>query len=134
MRLILDTNLWSDIGDEGVAAEFDDLVARQGIEVLVPPSILVEVCRLSVRELRDPIVRALATGPRRRLPTEAESESAELVAEIRRAKPHWMRKMPDSARVASLMLSGPGGFGVLHLRTLIASTGTKLVLNTCIKA
>jgi hypothetical protein len=55
-----------------------------------------------VRELRDPIVRALAIGPRRRLPTEAELESAEVVAEIRRLRPQWMRRMPDSARVASL--------------------------------
>ncbi|TCC32042.1 hypothetical protein [Kribbella speibonae] len=102
MRLILDTNLWSDIGDEGVASEFDDFVSRRKLEVLVPPSILIEVCRLSVRELRDPIVRALAVGPRRRLPTEAESESAELVAEIRRLRPDWMRKMPNTAKVAAL--------------------------------
>jgi hypothetical protein len=102
MRLLLDTNLWSDIGDEGVAAEFDSLVQQHGIEVLVPPSILVEVCRLSAPELRTPIIRVLAIGPRRRLPTEAESASAELVAEIRRLRPQWMRKMPDTARIASL--------------------------------
>ncbi|TDD58014.1 hypothetical protein E1263_20880 [Kribbella antibiotica] len=102
MRLILDTNLWSDIGDEAVAPEFDDLVRQRGLEILVPPSILVEVCRLSVPELRDPIIRALAIGPRRRLATEAESESAELVAEVRRLRPAWMRKTPDTAKVHSL--------------------------------
>jgi hypothetical protein len=100
--VILDTNLWSYIGDEGVASEFDDFVRERRLEVLVPPSILVEVCRHSVRKLRDPIVRALATGPRRRLPTEAASESAELVAEIRRLRPEWMRRMPNTTKVASL--------------------------------
>jgi hypothetical protein len=33
MRPILDTNLWSDVGDEGVTAEFDDFARKPGLEV-----------------------------------------------------------------------------------------------------
>lgn len=102
MRVILDTNLWSSIGDEQVASQFNDLVRSRSLEVLVPPSTLVEVVRLPVAPVRQRIIGALATGPRRRLRTEAESEAAELVTEVRRVRPHWMRQMPDTARVATL--------------------------------
>jgi hypothetical protein len=101
-RIILDTNLWSSIGDEMVARQFDALVKSHSLEVIVPPSTLIEVMRLPVIEARDRIIYALGTGPRIRLPTEAMSESNEVVAEIRRKRPHWMRNMPDTTRVWSL--------------------------------
>jgi hypothetical protein len=102
VRVILDTNLWSSIGDEGVARSFDAVVATRGFEVLLPPSTLLEIIRLPEMKARQRIITAVATGRRRRLPTEAQSESAEAVAEIRRVRPGWMRSMPDTARVASL--------------------------------
>ncbi|SCG60546.1 hypothetical protein GA0070213_106357 [Micromonospora humi] len=66
------------------------------------PSTLMEVIRLPAPEARQRIISAMGTGPRRRLATEAESESAEVVAEVRRVRPQWLRSMPDTARVASL--------------------------------
>jgi len=102
MRIILDTNLWSSIGDERVEKSFNTLAKSRGLQVLVPPSILIEVMRLPVAEARDQIIRALATGPRHRLPTEAQSESSEVVSEIRRVRSHWMRSMPDTSRVWAL--------------------------------
>jgi hypothetical protein len=102
MRIILDTNLWSSIGDEMVASSFDALMKSQSLQVVVPPSILVEVLQLPKSEARDRIIRALAKGPRYRLPTEAQSMSDEIVSEVRRTRPAWMRSMPDTARVWSL--------------------------------
>lgn len=102
MRIILDTNLWSSIGDEMAARPFDTLMKSHTLEVVVPPSTLLEVMRLPVTEARDRIIHALGTGPRRRLPTEVQSESAEVVSEVRRTRPHWMRSMPDTTRVWSL--------------------------------
>jgi hypothetical protein len=102
MRVILDTNLWSSIGDERVARGFDELMRSRSLQVLVAPSTLVEVIRLPVAAARQRIITVLATGPRQRLRTEAESESAEMVSEVRRVRPHWMRTMPDTATVASL--------------------------------
>jgi hypothetical protein len=102
VRVILDTNLWSSIGDEGVARKFDDLMRSRSLKVVVPPSILIEVMAHPVVEARERIINALATGSRHRLPTEAQSESSEVVAEIKRARPHWMRSMPDTAKVWSL--------------------------------
>ena len=101
-RIMLDTNLWSSIGDELVTRSFDALMQSNSMQVVVPPSTLLEVMRLPVAQARDRIINALGTGPRNRLPTEAQSESAEVVSEIRRTRPHWMRGMPDTARVWSL--------------------------------
>ncbi|MBQ1030379.1 hypothetical protein KBX26_10260 [Micromonospora sp. C97] len=102
MRVMLDTNLWSSIGDEGVAHTFDGLMAAHDLEVVVAPSTLMEVIRLPVPHARQRIISAMGTGPRRRLATEAESESAEVISEVRQHRPHWLRSMPDTARAASL--------------------------------
>jgi hypothetical protein len=102
MRVMLDTNLWSSIGDEGVARSFDALMTARGFEVLVAPSMLLEVIGLPVPQARQRIITAMGTGRRRRLATEAQSESAEVVAEVRRARPAWMRSIPDTATVTSL--------------------------------
>jgi hypothetical protein len=102
VRVILDTNLWSSIGDEGVVRQFDALMTVRGLDVFVPPSTLLEVVRLPAVGPRQRIITALGTGVRRRLPSEAQSESAEVVAEVRRSRPEWIRRMPDTARVASL--------------------------------
>jgi hypothetical protein len=102
VRAILDTNLWSSIGDEGVTRPFDDLMGSRSLQVVVPPSILIEVLAHPLTDVRQRIIDALATGPRHRLPTEAQSESSEVVAEVRRVRPHWMRSMPDTAKVWSL--------------------------------
>ncbi|PPK66807.1 hypothetical protein V5P93_004845 [Actinokineospora auranticolor] len=101
-RVILDTNIWSAIGDEGVARDFDTLMRQRGYEVLVPPSTLLEVVRLRVPEARQRIVEALARGYRSRLRSEAESEAGEIVRAIRELRPGWIRSRPDTARVASL--------------------------------
>jgi hypothetical protein len=102
MRVMLDTNIWSSIGDEGVAREFDILMKSRSAEVVVPPSILVEVFDLPRSEPRDRIIRALATGRRIRLPTEAKSECMEFVAEVRRLRPGWMRAIPLTGKIWSL--------------------------------
>jgi len=85
-----------------VAKQFDVLMKSRSFQVVVPPSILIEVTALPVAEVRQRIIYALATGPRNRLPTEAQSEAWEVVSEIKRFRPHWMRSMPDTARVWSL--------------------------------
>jgi len=99
MRVILDTNIWSSIGDELVASHFDSLMKSHSVQVVMPPSILIEVLQLPNTEARERIIRALARGPRLRLPTEAQSMSDEIVTEVRRTRASWMRRMPGTARV-----------------------------------
>lgn len=102
IRVILDTNLWSSIRDKETEKSFDALVDSRGLHVIVPPSILVEVVRIPVAEARQQVIHALATGRRQYLPTEAESECMEVVSEIRRTRPQWMRTIPNTGRTWSL--------------------------------
>jgi hypothetical protein len=102
IRVIMDTNLWSSIRSEETERSFNELIHARGIRMLVPPSILVEVVRIPVAEARQQVIHALATGKRDRLPTEAESESLEVVSEARRSRPKWMRTIPNTGRTWSL--------------------------------
>lgn len=102
MRVMLDTNLWSSIGDEQTVDKFNTAMASRNIEIVTPPSVLVEVARLPVAEARQRIVHALTTGRRYRLRTEAALESAELIREAKRVRPQWLRQMPDTGRTNSL--------------------------------
>lgn len=102
VRVMLDTNLWSSIGDEDVVEEFNAAMAARGVVVVTPPSILIEVARLPVAAARQRIIRALTTGHRERLRTEAALESAEVISEAKRLRPHWLRRMPDTGRTTSL--------------------------------
>jgi hypothetical protein len=61
-----------------------------------------EVVRIPVAEARQQVIHALGSGKRHRLPTEAESESMEVVSEIRRTRVRWMRAIPLTGRVWSL--------------------------------
>jgi len=99
IRISLDTNLWSSIGDEMARKSFDSFLRSRSLDVVVPPSILVEVINLPVIEARQRIIQALAQGPRQRLDTEAQSECAEVVSEAKRVRPLWMRSMPDTTKV-----------------------------------
>jgi len=102
MRVILDTNLWSSIRDKETERAFDALMDSRGLRIVVPPSTLMEVVRIPVAEARQQVIHALATGKRHRLPTEAESESMEVVSEIKRTRVQWMRIIPHTGRAWSL--------------------------------
>jgi hypothetical protein len=82
-----------------VRKSFDVFLRSRSLNVVVPPSILVEVINLPVPEARNRIIEALARGPRQRLDTEAQSECAEVVSEVRRVRPQWLRRMPDTTAV-----------------------------------
>jgi hypothetical protein len=102
MRVILDTNLWSSVRGEEIEKSFNTLMTSRGLRVVVPPSTLIEVVRTPVAETRQRVIHALATGRRDYLPTEAESECMEVVSEVRRVRPQWMRTIPDTGRTWSL--------------------------------
>jgi hypothetical protein len=98
----MDTNLWSYVAKSDAVGRFDSAAAESGITIVTPPSVLLEVLGTRNRTHREAIIRALCNKPRYRPPSEAESMSNELVSEIRRLHPQWLRSMPDTARVATL--------------------------------
>lgn len=102
MRVALDTNIWSYLATSGKVAEFDVRTATAGLRIVTPPSVLLEVLYTRDPERRMAIVDALCGGRRVRPPSEAQTMCDEVTAEIRRLHPEWLRRMPDTAEVASL--------------------------------
>jgi predicted nucleic acid-binding protein len=102
MRLLLDTNVWSRLIDRGACEDFYRYAKSDEIEVVVAPATLLELLRTPDRSARRIRVRLVCRSRWTRLPTEAESEAAELVAEIRRLRPLWLRQEPDHQQLATL--------------------------------
>ena len=104
MRLILDTNVWAYLADADEGDALADLEDRLGFRNVVPPSILLETLRTSNKEVRERIVQVMtARGNVRIHPsTEAREMADELVAELRRLRPEWVRTFPETSQIKRL--------------------------------
>jgi predicted nucleic acid-binding protein len=102
MRLLLDTNVWSRLIDRGAGEDFYRYAKTDQIEVMIAPATLLELLRTPDKSNRRKRVRLVCRSRWIRLPTEAESEAAELVAKIRRLRPSWLRRRPDHQQLAML--------------------------------
>jgi hypothetical protein len=99
VRVILDTNVWSYLGDEGSRQQLDAGLRQCKATLLHTPSVLLEVLRTPNVEVRQRIVRAMVVGlPVRKLPSEAEAEAQEVTEEIQRVRPEWLLLVPDLRR------------------------------------
>lgn len=101
VRVALDTNIWSYIADAGVAAEFEKFVSGSQTKVVIPPSVLLEALRHPKAEVRQRIVDAMCRAAYQKLPSEAELESREIIAEVRRCRPNMLRQFPNTGRTAT---------------------------------
>jgi hypothetical protein len=98
---MLDTNLWSYLGDDASVRDLDRLLDDRDLRVVVAPSTLLEVFDIPHEDVRNRIIRGMATGPRRsRLHTEAESYATEVVNLVRLYRPEWMLQVPNPALAA----------------------------------
>ncbi len=114
-RALLDTNVWRYIVDtesQGALLRF----ARDGpYDIQIAPAVLYESLRLKDVPLRRAIVRLMTNTRFHRLMPEAYSESMEILREIERARPDWMRDTPDMAffsRLKKDWTRKTGGFWV----------------------
>lgn len=101
LRLLFDTNVWTEIGLRGQAHVLRKGVQSGHVTVLVQPSVLLEIGR-TPRPRLDTILPAITDLTWTTLPTEAYLECSEIVEAIRRHRPAWIRGFPDSSRVATL--------------------------------
>ncbi|MFE9976452.1 hypothetical protein ACFYRD_38565 [Streptomyces hirsutus] len=89
MRIMLDNNIWSYLGDERSGKRFKAIAHSLGHRVVTAPSILLEVLQHPLADKRVAIVEAITTATDERLRSEADREGAEVVAEVRRLHPEW---------------------------------------------
>jgi hypothetical protein len=94
-RVLLDTNVWRYVVD--CASEGDLLrLARNGSnEIQIAPAVLYETLRLKDIPLRNRIIHLMTNKCFRRLMPEAYSESMEILVEVKRVRPDWLRPSPD---------------------------------------
>lgn len=97
-RLLLDTNIWSEIAYRDAAAAFDELISHHRWRVLLAPATLLEVGRDGNDHRRRSIFRTITRRRRARLPTEAQMEAAEIVEAVRRLRPRWLNRSPTGLR------------------------------------
>ncbi|MQS37323.1 hypothetical protein FFZ77_17335 [Streptomyces katsurahamanus] len=98
---MLDNNIWSYLGDERAGNRLKKVARYLGHRVVTVPSVLLEVWQHPRTDKRAAIVEAITTATDERLRSEADREGAEVVAEVRRLHPEWIRAMPDTGREAT---------------------------------
>lgn len=94
-RALLDTNIWRYVVDDRAQGALI-LAARDGShDVQIAPGVLYETLRLNDVPLRASLVRLMTNPSFHRLMPEAYSESMEILQEIERVRPDWLREEPD---------------------------------------
>jgi hypothetical protein len=94
-RTLLDTNIWRYVIDDNAQGDLLRLARDSSYEMQIAPAVLYETLRLKDASRRAILVR-LMTNPRfHRLMPEAYSESMEILREIKRVRPDWLRDKPD---------------------------------------
>jgi hypothetical protein len=95
IRILLDTNIWRYVADARASPELLRIVRSGNVKILVAPSVIYEALRIHDPEVRRRLVSIMTLRRWQRLMPEAFSESQELVAEVRRLRPRWLRPTPD---------------------------------------
>jgi hypothetical protein len=102
MRVCLDTNIWSFLAEHDEGAAFQRFIADNDITVVIPPGTLLEAMRTKNPERRAQIIGTLTSGSRHYLRSDAALEGDEVISEVKRLRPAWLRNWPRTDVVASL--------------------------------
>lgn len=96
MRILIDSNVWRYVVDSGGLARVRTQARRSPHRLVVAPAVLYEAYRCDDPHLRRELVNAITDPAWTRLMPEAYSESQELLGEVARARPYWMRLNADA--------------------------------------
>lgn len=102
LRVMLDTNVWTYLSEQGAGKIFWRFVLAQGHTVMVPPATIMEASRLPKAEIRDPLLRLLGNDRFVHLRTEAAMQADEWIRVAHNTNPAWMRARPDIEAIAAL--------------------------------
>jgi hypothetical protein len=94
-RALLDTNIWRYVVDNASQGRLLRLAREGSYDVQIAPAVLYETLRLRDGKLRATLVRLMTNSRFHRLMPEAYSESMEILQEIERVRPDWLRDAPD---------------------------------------
>lgn len=94
-RFLLDSNIWRYVLDAGAQGALLRAANSRSITVQVAPAVAYEALRLRDVPLRDRLIALMTNHRFERLMPEAYSESMEILGEVRRLRPEWLRPSPD---------------------------------------
>jgi hypothetical protein len=94
-RALLDTNIWRYVVDSDSQGRLLRLARDGSYNVQIAPGVLYETLRLKDAALRATLVRLMTNSRFHRPMPEAYSESMEMLREIERLRPDWLRDEPD---------------------------------------
>ena len=97
--LLIDTNVWSYLAQDTDPDTVAALLNRTGHEAVLNSMMLTEALLTGDVAKRTAIVNMMASRHWRKLP--ADSEAMELVEEVRRSRPEWLRSIPKTDRLFS---------------------------------
>jgi len=120
-RALLDTNIWRYVVDNDASGRFLRAVSDSAYIVQIAPSVVYETFRLQDAALRETLVHLMTNHRFQRLMPEAYSESMEILREIERVRPNWLRENPDLHffnRLKKDWSRKTGGFWVRCVRSL----------------
>ena len=92
---LIDTNLWSSVADASLGSDLIKAARRKHIEILAAPSVLYELLRTPNESVRKRFVDVITLPHWKRLMPETFSETKEILAEVRRLRPDWLRTTPN---------------------------------------
>ena len=94
-KVLLDSNIWRYVLDAGAQGALLRAANTSSVTVQVAPAVVYEALRLLDVPLRDRLITLMTNHRFERLMPEAYSESMEILGEIRRLRPEWLRPLPD---------------------------------------
>jgi hypothetical protein len=120
-RALLYTNIWRYVVDNASQGPLLRLAREGSYDIQIAPAVLYETLRLGDAQLRTALVRLMTNARFHRLMPEAYSESMEVLQEIERVRPDWLRDSPDVRffdRLKKDWTRKTGGFWVRCVRSL----------------
>jgi len=101
-NVLLDTNVWRYIADLDAGDELLRKALQHNVRVQIAPSVLYEALRTEDSLLRKRLVALMTRSSWMRLMPEAYEESQEILREVQRLRPDWLRSKPDRERLKRL--------------------------------
>jgi hypothetical protein len=96
-RVLLDANVWRYIADSKSWPDLLRIARTKRVKILIAPSVVYEALRTRDVVVRQRLIQVMTLNRWQRLMPEAFSESQELLSEIRRLRPGWLKLIPDTS-------------------------------------
>lgn len=102
MRVLIDTNLWSEVANQRAGDELAYAARKGKKQLLVTPTVIEELRARSRHDTRRASLQVATRSEWKRLMPDAYNECQELKSEIRRLRPQWMFPTPSFKEVHRL--------------------------------